>query len=498
MSSGKRFSKKRLILFVIFIVAIILAKPAYHLIITSLNDKNTLEPTPEGYIDDVSRLNITKINKIIDLPADDTKAIPLLKEIIKQANLQKSKISIAGTKHSMGGHTFTKGGTVINMLTHNQMSLDQKTKILTVQAGATWAQIIPYLDELGYSPIVMQSDNAFSIGGSISVNCHGWQYGYPPIAATVQSIKIITADGQIKICSRTQNKELFSLALGGYGLFGIILEADLKVTPNIALKHQRHIVPATEALLTFYKAIEDHNAIDMAYARLNIIPDELFNDTIINIFYKQEGPPPKLMTSKNQSFKRAIFIGSKRNDYGKALRWNAEKNLEPHLSDPTYSRNQLLNSSIQAYVNKNKNTTDILHEYFIPKRNTTAFIQSLKAITKEHTPNLLNVTIRSINQDKTTFLRFANEDVFAYVLLFSQPVTPADDTKMKMMTQTIIDAAIKNKGTYYLPYRLHATLEQFNAAYPQAQTFFKLKKQYDPNEIFSNKFYQTYSKFLQK
>jgi len=41
-----------------------------------------------------------------------------------------------------------------------------------------------------------------------------------------------------------------------------------------------------------------------------------------------------------------------------------------------------------------------------------------------------------------------------------------------------------------LPYRLHATLEQFAAAYSQAKTFFELKRTYGPDELFQNEFYR--------
>ena len=92
--------------------------------------------------------------------------------------------------------------------------------------------LFPYLDKRGKSVAIMQSNNSFTVGGSISVNCHGWQYGKPPIASSVESIRMMLADGSIVDCSRTQNKELFSLALGGYGLFGVILDVDLRVVPK--------------------------------------------------------------------------------------------------------------------------------------------------------------------------------------------------------------------------------------------------------------------------
>ena len=81
----------------------------------------------------------------------------------------------------------------------------------------------------GRSVAVMQSNNSFTVGGSLSVNCHGWQYGRAPIASTVESFRLMKADGSIVRCSREENAELFSLVLGGYGLFGIILNAELRV-----------------------------------------------------------------------------------------------------------------------------------------------------------------------------------------------------------------------------------------------------------------------------
>ncbi|MNL75412.1 hypothetical protein D3C87_2012130 [compost metagenome] len=68
----------------------------------------------------------------------------------------------------------------------------------------------------------MQAFSSFSIGGSISVNGHGWQANSGPIASSVISFTLMNVEGQILTCSRDQNRELFHLVLGGYGLFGIV------------------------------------------------------------------------------------------------------------------------------------------------------------------------------------------------------------------------------------------------------------------------------------
>jgi len=65
---------------------------------------------------------------------------------------------------------------------------------------------------------------------------------------------------------------------------------------------------------------------------------------------------------------------------------------------------------------------------------------------------------------------------------------------MEAMTQEMIETALSMDGRYYLPYRLHATADQFHRAYPQARDFFDRKRQHDPDGIFTNRFYEKYSK----
>ena len=82
--------------------------------------------------------------------------------------------------------------------------------------------------------------------------------------------------------------------------------------------------------------------------------------------------------------------------------------------------------------------------------------------------------------------------MFSLVMLFNQPRTAGADVQMETMTQVLIDAALKVGGRYYLPYRLHATREQFYRAYLQAERFFALKRKHDPDEVFQNQFYLKY------
>ena len=62
--------------------------------------------------------------------------------------------------------------------------------------------------------------DAVSLGGSISANAHGRGLLMQPIGDDIEELTVIDARGEVVVCSRAVNAELFSLAIGGYGLFG--------------------------------------------------------------------------------------------------------------------------------------------------------------------------------------------------------------------------------------------------------------------------------------
>ena len=443
--------------------------------------------------DDISRLNATKVDKVWDVPSDEATAQSALRELLKQAGSDGNHVSIAGARHSMGGQTIAPGGIRVNMLPLKAMELDENSDVLHVDAGALWADVIPYLDRHGRSIEVMQSDNSFTVGGSLSVNCHGWQYSRPPIASTVESFHLMKADGTVVRCSRNENKELFSLVLGGYGLFGIILDVDLHLLRNERLRLEQVIVPLDSAMASFERKLRERGRPRMFYARLNITPDRMFDDVLINMFYPEQGEIPKLTDPKLLGLRRAIFRGSVGSAFGKEVRWEAETKVAPHLTGTVFSRNQLIDESADWYLDHSDATTDILHEYFLPNDGAPSFLKQAKKIIRAHHANLLNVTVREVQTDNDTFLRYADQPMIAFVMFFSQRRTASAERDMEQLTRELIDAALHSGGRYYLPYRLHALAEQFRAAYPQSGEFFRLKQKYDPTDVFENEFYLKYA-----
>jgi FAD/FMN-containing dehydrogenase len=493
MQKKKKFTVRRILLFLLIVVLIVIARPLGFLIYTYYKDPSPVNTARKGYTNDASHLNETRVDSVIKAHENIDDAIAQICQLIKQAKTQGQKISIAGAQHSMGGHTIYPGGILLDMKGFHYMKLDSLQNILTVGSGALWAEIIPYLEKYGRSVAVMQSNNSFSVGGSISVNCHGWQPNSPPIASTVESFRLIDADGNMIHCSRTENHELFSLVLGGYGLFGVILDAQLKVVPNKMYRAQQYVIASKDYIREFNRLTEGNAGIGMVYGRININPTHFMNEAILSTFtIDTSAPLQSLHKSGFASLRRTVFRGSANSQYGKNLRWKAEKYTSSLINGKHFSRNQLINEGVEVFQNTDTAHTDILHEYFISKDSVASFIEALKTILPAYKVDLLNITVRNVKKDNDAFLKYAHEEVFGFVMLYNQGKNLSDETAMKALTQQLIDKAIQLRGTYYLPYRLHAGREQMHRAYPQAREFFSLKKKYDPAEIFQNTFYLTY------
>ncbi len=299
------------------------------------------------------------------------------------------------------------------------------------------------------------------------------------------------ANGKIVECSRNQNRHIFSAALGGYGLIGVILDVRLKVVENTELTHEQTIIDCSESEERIALLLNEN--IEMGFGRVAISKDQLFEKLIWNN-YRSTGPATSQISDRGvKAMKRTIFRGSERSDYGKRLRWRAEAYLQPLIDNKkTVSRNHLLSESTSLYENRSAQSTDILHEYFIPLDKIEEFMSSAKKIILNSQTDLLNVTIRTVKSDQETLLSYAPDDRVAFVMLFCQPMTKTAEEEMKRTTQELINSSLALGGTYYLPYRPHATTSQFKQAYPNWQKFIQSKSDLDPTQIFQNKFYLKY------
>ncbi|RFU60592.1 FAD-binding oxidoreductase [Bacillus sp. V59.32b] len=423
------------------------------------------------------------------------------KRDFRQLIEKNDKISIAGMQHSQGGHTYYPNTIMINMQKYNKiLDLDLEEKTITVQSGATWDDIQRHINKHGLAVKVMQSQNIFTVGGSLSVNVHGRDIRNDALIDSVESYRLINANGQIINVSRTENAELFPLVIGGYGLFGIILDVTLQLTDDELYKIRTKTIDYKEYAAYFEKEVKNDSQVRMHMSRISVAPDTLLKEMYITD-YVMAADQKKLKDFSKLKEEKIImlpkfFLGlSRHSDWGKDLFWTTQKSYAKNTHGDLETRNNVMRSDSLFMEYDHPKKTEVLQEYFVPVNEFADYIDGLRNILeKQEDFNLLNITVRYVEKNDNAVMSFSKDDMFALVLLINQG-TSADDIKnTEQVINDMLNLTLQHNGSYYLPYYSYPTKQQFKQAYPPSEEFFQMKRKYDPEERFQSLFYEEYGK----
>ncbi|MGV2099188.1 FAD-binding protein [Rhizobium sp. 21-4511-3d] len=447
---------------------------------TILNDAGELSPTPVA-----QHLTFSE-------PPQDA-LIGKLRAALVDARSNGQSFAASAARHSMGGHSLPLNGTALT-LDQDWLEADTSARTYRVAAGARWSTIIRKLDAIGFSPAVMQSNNDFGVASTFSVNAHGWPVPFSACGSTVRSMKMMTADGNLLTCSRTENTELFNHAMGGYGLFGVITELELDMVPNTLLDPSFEHLAGEDIGRRFAEVLASDPSIQMAYGRMDISLDRFFEDALL-ITYRpsadQSNIPAATGSGLISHVSREIFRRQLGSDGVKHMRWWTEAVLNPQIAAAS-TRNSLMNEPVITLDDRDPTRTDILHEYFVSPSRFADFVTACQEVIPASYQQLLNITLRYVNTDSDSVLAYATEPRIAAVMLFSQEKTVRGEADMARMTEALIERVIAIGGSYYLPYRPHARLDQLQRAYVRAGDFAAAKRKADPGLLFRNRFWDNY------
>ena len=445
-------------------------------------------------LNDASLLSETPIHKHIVLTDDPGDAlIEALRSEMLAAGAQSRPFNIGAARHSMGGQAIPRNGYAI---TYESDFIDPDTDAQTyrVHAGTRWSSVIAALDEIGFSPAVMQSNNDFGIAATYSVNAHGWAVPYGPMGATVRSLRMVLASGDLVTASRTENTELFNAAMGGYGLIGAIVDLDVDMVPNANLEPTYEHMTADAFPAALDAALADPD-INMAYGRLNVDRETFFRDALLVTYRPSTGQsnlPAASGSGALSHLSRYVYRAQLGRESMKRTRWAFETKIAPAIASGPATRNSLINEPVVTLEDRDPNRTDILHEYFVDLDRFGDFLKICREVIPASYQEFLNVTLRFVGQDDESLLSYAPRRRIAAVMSFSQEMTARAEADMTRITQDLAGQIIGIGGAYYLPYRLHPTKAQFRAAYPRAAEFSALKREIDPRNLFRNALWDTY------
>ncbi len=125
------------------------------------------------------------------------------------------------------------GKNILSTLKLNHLlDFNSEKGILTCEAGVTFEEIIRLFVPKGWFMPVTPGTKFITVGGAIASDIHGKNHhAEGTFSDHVYWMEIITPNGEIKVCSKDGNVELFNLTCGGMGLTGMITKVCFQLFP---------------------------------------------------------------------------------------------------------------------------------------------------------------------------------------------------------------------------------------------------------------------------
>lgn len=445
-----------------------------------------LDADGRAIVNDVTAMNPVRVAAIVAPQSIDE---------VREAILRTSgAVSVGGGHFSMGGQTASEGSLHLDMRRLNQVvRFSPAEKTIRVQAGIRWCDLQRFLDPHGFAIRIMQTYANFTVGGALSVNCHGRYVGLGPVILSVRSMTLVLADGRVVEASPAHNADLFYGSIGCYNALGVIVEAELELAENRRVERVAKKLPANRYLEFFRQTVRGSKT--AVFHNADLYPPDYTRARSVTWVETEKAATEqrRLQRPGGLHLLHKYFMWAiTETPLGK---WRREYIVDPivYLRRAVHWRNFEAGYDVaELEPVSRKARTYVLQEYFVPVGRFDEFVPKMAEILQRHRVNVINISVRHAYADPGSLLAWAREEVFAFVLYYKQRVRDNAKTRVGVWTRELIDAALACGGTYYLPYQPHATEEQFHAAYPRAKELFALKRKYDPQFRFRNVLWDKY------
>jgi FAD/FMN-containing dehydrogenase len=432
-------------------------------------------------------------------------------EVLNLARRRGLSVSVAGGRHAMGGQQFLSGGCVVDMRALNRiLDFNQDTGLITVQSGIVWPELMRgYLSlqageqqQWGIRQKQTGADS-LTVGGAIAANIHGRGLDCAPFSCDVESMQVITPRGDLVTCSRLLNADLFRMVVGGYGLFGIITAATLRLV-------RRQKVQRVVALLTLPElmtGIESRINDGYTYGDFQFATDPnmsgFLRDGIFSCYQPIDNAtsmPRDQIRLSRQDWQRLLYLGhvNKRQAFlefsdfylrsSGQVYWNDTHQLNIYLDDYHRTLDHHLDSKVPG--------TEMITELYVPRHRLAGFMDAVRADFLHHDVDLIYGTIRVIKRDEDAFLKWAKEDYACVIFNLHVDHDEQGMARARHAFRQLIDRAIDFGGSYFLTYHRYADAEQLLHCYPEFPEFLRRKRNWDPDMRLSSNWFQHYEALL--
>jgi len=457
------------------------------------------------YVNDIhSQLNRTRVDRIVS-----PRSLRDLQAALFTAKKTGKAISVAGGRHAMGGQQFGTDTIFIDSRSMNRiLQFDQERGTIEIEAGIQWPQLIEgYIAMQKGRPrqwgIAQKQTGAdrLCIGGSISANAHGRGLTLKPLIADIESLMLVDADGKVQRCSRTENRELFGLVNGGYGLFGLIASATLRLTPRRKVERVVEVRTADDLIPAFNQRI----AAGFLYGDFQFSIDPNSEDFLRKGVFSCYRPVPT--DAREQESTRELSDESWRmllqlahTNKSKAFETYAKYYLSTNGQFYWSDTHQLsfypdnYHRAIDTKMHAPQGATEIITEINVPRDRLNDFLDEARRDFRKNKVELIYGTIRLIEKDDESFLPYAKQSYACTIFNLHTPHSKEGIAHSAAAFRRLIDMAARRQGTYFLTYHKYANRNEVESCYPQFAEFLRLKRKYDPKEVFRSDWYVHYKR----
>lgn len=445
-----------------------------------------------------SQLNATRVHGVIRPTSEDEVAAA-----VHRARRGSRAISVSGGRHAMGRQQFGTGNLHIDLTGLKEIrDLDTERGLVTVGAGIQWLELIEGLHRLQPSaerPWTIRSKQTgvddVTLAGSLSANVHGRTLLRPPIVDDVESFRLLNAAGTVFTCSRRENAELFSLAIGGFGLFGIITEVALRLDRQFKVKRLVEQIVLKDLPDRLARRIEEGCLFGDCQYSVDLSGPADTHPAIFPAYCPVPWETP--VTSSPERLAKedwARLYKMLRVDKQRAFHEYASHYLRTDGQVSWSDHHQLAGEFVGHRMAVDATSgTEMITEVYVPHENLLPYLEKIRQDLVARHADLTYGTIRYIEPDTETFLPWARERFVCIVCNLHVQHTAAGIEKAKDEFRQIIARAIEFGGSFYLTYHGWASPQQVAACHPRIHEFFQLKRKYDPELVFQSDWYRHYA-----
>ena len=448
-----------------------------------------------------SALNATRVARI-----HQPGSIADIRSVIADAGRQGLPVAVCGGRHAMGGQQFCADAVLLDMRQMRRvLAFDAAAGLIEAEAGIEWPELIGHLGKVpgpdGRRWSIRQKQTGadrLSLGGSLSANIHGRGLQMRPFIGDVEAFTLVDAEGKVRHCSRTSNHELFSLAIGGYGLFGVIASVTLRLAPRRKMRRDVMLLRLEELMPAFADRISAGYAFgDFQFA---IDPDssDFMQRGVFSCYLPVDDATPSYAAAKElseQDWRDLLHLAH--TDKTAAFEHYARHYL---TTDGQHDWSDRLQQStyLDGYHCDIDRTlghcgSEVIGEIYVPRERLVDFMRMAAADFRQHGVDLIYGTVRLIERDTESFLPWARQDYACVIFNLHTPHTAEGIDGTRRAFRRLIDMAIARGGSFYLTYARAASAAQVSACYPRFAQFMEAKRRFDPQERFQSNWYRHYS-----